>query len=130
MNKKIDKAYTLLYIISGKKVLLGMKKRGFGVNLWNGFGGKVEADKKETVTQAAIREMKEESGLDVANPRFVGLNVFDLDTETKTMYVHLFVADSYKGSVEETYYTLICHYFYFYYYHYYYHYCYCYFYYY
>jgi hypothetical protein len=44
-----------------KTILLGMKRRGFGAGRWNGFGGKVEPD--ETVRQAAVRELVEESGV-------------------------------------------------------------------
>ena len=40
-----------------------MKKRGFGVGKWNGFGGKVEAG--ETVVEAAAREVTEECGYSV-----------------------------------------------------------------
>jgi hypothetical protein len=36
------KLFTLVFVLDGTRVLLGMKKRGFGVGLWNGFGGKVE----------------------------------------------------------------------------------------
>jgi 8-oxo-dGTP pyrophosphatase MutT (NUDIX family) len=43
-----------------------MKKRGFGHGKYNGFGGKVE--KSETISQAAIREMYEESGIKPINP--------------------------------------------------------------
>ena len=38
------------------KVLLAMKKRGFGAGKWNGVGGKVKDG--ETIKQAAIRERK------------------------------------------------------------------------
>jgi 8-oxo-dGTP pyrophosphatase MutT (NUDIX family) len=41
------------------RLLLGMKKRGFGAGKWNGFGGKIEVG--ETPRAAAIREMKEEA---------------------------------------------------------------------
>ncbi len=40
-----------------------MKKRGFGIGKWNGFGGKIEAG--ETIEAAAIRELFEESALEV-----------------------------------------------------------------
>jgi 8-oxo-dGTP diphosphatase/2-hydroxy-dATP diphosphatase len=33
---------TLMLIHQKNKILLGFKKRGFGKNKWNGFGGKVE----------------------------------------------------------------------------------------
>eukprot|EP00051_Salpingoeca_urceolata_P006046 m.80347 g.80347 ORF g.80347 m.80347 type:complete len:91 (+) comp14659_c1_seq3:1046-1318(+) len=39
------------------RVLLGLKKRGFGQGKLNGFGGKVEAG--ETVAEAAARELEE-----------------------------------------------------------------------
>jgi 8-oxo-dGTP diphosphatase len=58
------KHVTLCFVIDpdeGRQVLLGLKKRGFGVGKWNGFGGKIEPD--ETPPQAASRELYEECGL-------------------------------------------------------------------
>ncbi len=43
------------------EILLGMKKRGFGVGKYNGFGGKGILG--ETVEETALRELQEESGL-------------------------------------------------------------------
>ena len=57
MSKKI---LTLVFLREDGRVLLGMKKRGFGAGKWNGFGGKVETG--ETITEAAVREVKEECG--------------------------------------------------------------------
>ena len=48
------------------RVLLGLKKLGFGVGKCDGFGGKV--DPGETVAAAAARELTEECGLRVAEP--------------------------------------------------------------
>lgn len=45
-------------------ILLGRKKRGFGVAKWNGFGGKIEGH--ESFRQCAIRELGEETGLAAA----------------------------------------------------------------
>ena len=61
----MKKILTLLIIHKGDKVLLGMKKRGFGVGRWNGFGGKV--DQGETVENAAKREIFEEAGITANN---------------------------------------------------------------
>ena len=48
-----NKLLTLLFVIESDRVLLGMKKRGFGAGRWNGFGGKVDRD--ETIEEAAKR---------------------------------------------------------------------------
>ncbi len=60
------KTTTLCYLLRDGEVLLGMKKegpQGFGVGKWNGIGGKVEED--ESIEEAAIRETKEEIGVDI-----------------------------------------------------------------
>ncbi len=55
---------TLLFLIKRfqneiSEICLGMKKRGFGMNRWNGVGGKVNHG-NETIEEAAKRETKEE----------------------------------------------------------------------
>jgi len=52
---------TLCFLIADDKILLGMKKRGFGEGKYNGIGGKVEDG--ETVKDAAVRELYEEVGV-------------------------------------------------------------------
>ena len=54
----MSKVMTLAFIREKDKILLGMKKRGFGAGRWNGFGGKVHPD--ETIEAAVVREMEEE----------------------------------------------------------------------
>ena len=46
------KPLTLLLLCDTNRVLLGMKKRGFGAGKWNGFGGKLE--RGESIYDAAI----------------------------------------------------------------------------
>jgi ADP-ribose pyrophosphatase YjhB (NUDIX family) len=53
------KDVTLCYLISDGKILLAMKKRGFGEGKLNGYGGKVEPG--ETIEEALSRETFEES---------------------------------------------------------------------
>lgn len=48
-----SKLFTLIIVIHGDEILLGWKKRGFGVGKWNGFGGKVEPG--ELIINAAKR---------------------------------------------------------------------------
>lgn len=45
------------------RLLLGRKKRGIGVGLYNGFGGKVEKDNDADVVASALRELREEAGV-------------------------------------------------------------------
>lgn len=51
----IRKLYSLVLIrdIPNDNILLGYKKRGFGMGKWNGMGGKVEPG--ESVLDGAIR---------------------------------------------------------------------------
>ena len=55
------KLSTLCFLIEDDRILLAMKKRGFGEGKWNGVGGKV--NEGETVEAAAIRETEEEIGV-------------------------------------------------------------------
>ncbi len=48
-----NKVLTLAFVREQSRILLGLKKRGFGQGRWNGFGGKVE--KGETIDEAAKR---------------------------------------------------------------------------
>ncbi len=53
MERPPNKLLTLLFVLEPGRVLLGLKKRGFGVGRWNGFGGKVEVG--ESIEEGAIR---------------------------------------------------------------------------
>ena len=56
------KLLSLIFLLDApsSRVLLGMKKRGFGMGKYNGFGGKLEPG--ETMPECASRELHEESG--------------------------------------------------------------------
>nr|XP_021524479.1 7,8-dihydro-8-oxoguanine triphosphatase [Aotus nancymaae] len=49
-----SRLYTLVLVLQPQRVLLGMKKRGFGAGRWNGFGGKVQEG--ETIEEGAKRD--------------------------------------------------------------------------
>ena len=58
-------AYTVVVLQSGGHVLLlrrAMSKR-FGPGRWTGLGGRVEQDELDRLTDAALRELAEESGI-------------------------------------------------------------------
>ncbi|XP_033023498.1 7,8-dihydro-8-oxoguanine triphosphatase [Lacerta agilis] len=94
------KVFTLVLVVQPQRVLLGMKKRGFGAGLWNGFGGKVQTG--ETVEQAAKRELQEESGLMVDTLQKMGQITFEFVGNTELMEVHIFRTDSFQGDPTES----------------------------
>ncbi|MEI8248953.1 MAG: 8-oxo-dGTP diphosphatase [Candidatus Taylorbacteria bacterium] len=98
--KKI-KLLTLCIIVKDGRILLGMKKRGFGEGRWNGFGGKVEPG--ETIAHAAHREVQEEVGITVQKMDEVGVLMFEFESDPqKVMEVHVFKAEEYIGEATET----------------------------
>lgn len=99
MNKKI---LSLLFLRDKDRVLLAMKKRGFGEGRWNGVGGKVEA--AESIEQAMIRETQEEIGVTPTTYEKVGDIRFDeyFKGEPTLMHVHVFVATEWVGEPVES----------------------------
>ena len=81
-----------------------MKKRGFGVGRWNGTGGKFDPEKGDKdILAAAIRETKEEIGVEVKNPKKVGLFHFKFaNKEEWNQDVSLFVANEWIGEPKES----------------------------
>lgn len=82
------------------KILLGMKKRGFGEGRWNGFGGKVENG--ETIEQAAERELFEEVGVQSKQMEQVGVLNFSFESDPKQLQVHIFKVHELEGEPVET----------------------------
>lgn len=96
----MKKILTLCMIVRDAELLLGMKKRGFGVGRWNGFGGKVEEG--ESIEAAAHRELIEESGLVAGSMREVGVLDFSFEHDPKVLEVHVFKIVDFSGSPVET----------------------------
>jgi 8-oxo-dGTP diphosphatase len=63
---------------------------------WNGLGGKFEAG--ETPEECVIREVCEESGLTVRNPKLCGLLMFPKFKEND-WYVFVFTANEFSGEL-------------------------------
>src|SRR3989344_432599 len=63
--KDLQQATWCIPLRGGDEILLAMKKRGFGVGLWNASGGKVKPG--EISQDAAVREAFEELNIIVAN---------------------------------------------------------------
>ncbi len=91
---------TLCFVIKNEKILLGLKKRGFGSGRYNGFGGKVEAE--ESLEEAFKRELFEESGLTANSYSKSGVLEFSFQSEAKVLEVHLFTVRDFSGEPEES----------------------------
>ena len=93
---------TLLLVIKDGKILLASKKRGFGIDKYNGVGGKLEPG--ETIEQGMIRETQEEIGIIPTNYTLRGVIRFVeyYKGNPVTEDTHIFVADSFEGEPIET----------------------------
>ena len=84
------------------QLLLGMKKRWFGVGKWNWFGGKNHTG--ETIIQTALRELSEEAGIFLKEKDIekVGiLHFFNKGKPERDQDVHVF-SWTYDGAHRET----------------------------
>ncbi len=90
---------TLCIIRDGERILLAEKKRGFGMGFWNGYGGKVEMG--EAIEQALVREVREESGLNLRTYEKRGEMEFHL-ADGAIKEVHIFEGVSWEGEPVET----------------------------
>jgi len=93
---------TLLFLVKEDRVLLAMKKRGFGSGKWNGIGGKVQKD--ETVERAMIREAEEEVGITPHKYEKMAEIVFDeiVFGKKEANKVIVFKGSSWEGEPKES----------------------------
>lgn len=93
------KHLTICFLHNDEKVLLAMKKRGFGEGWWNGYGGKLVEG--ETPEEAAIRELEEESGIRAKKIEKRGFLVFKGEDESD-FHTHIYSVLEYEGKETET----------------------------
>ena len=91
----MKKPMTLCFVHQHPKILLGMKKKGFGAGRWNGFGGKVEAG--ESLEDASRREIQEEAGIRVNEIEEMGVIDFEFQGRLEILKVHIFRAVKFSG---------------------------------
>lgn len=96
----MKKILTLCLIRKDDEVLLGMKKRGHGEGRWNGFGGKLLDG--ESIMDAALRELEEESGLKLLDIEKCGVVTFSYEHVNEIMEVHVFKGSNFVGEPKET----------------------------
>ena len=97
---KPKKILTLCLVYQHPRILLGMKKRGFGAGRYNGFGGKLQEG--ESIEQAARRELIEEAGIEAEALEKVGDMEFDAPHFDAIMEVHVFRSTMFKGEPTES----------------------------
>jgi 8-oxo-dGTP pyrophosphatase MutT (NUDIX family) len=96
------KTLCLIFDKESSRILLGMKKRGFGEGKFNGFGGGVE-DSDETIYHAAVREVLEECSLEIHTDYATKVGEIDFyfpHKEDWNQKVHVFKADYHPGMGE------------------------------
>lgn len=75
------------------------KEKDYHEGKWNGLGGKLEAG--ESPEQALIREVKEESGLDVNTYRLRGHITFPDFDGIDDWYIFIYTVDQFEGQLIE-----------------------------
>lgn len=94
------RVFTICYIEhEGKTLMLHRIKRKDDVHYgkWIGVGGKVE--KGESPEECIIREVKEETGLTIENPKLRGILTFPNFVYDEDRLVFLYSAKDFKGEI-------------------------------
>jgi 8-oxo-dGTP diphosphatase len=99
------KLATLCYVIDRKNkttlMIYRIKKRNdVHEGKWNGLGGKFEGN--ESPEECVIREIKEESGLNIKSPKLHGLITFPLFDGKEDWYVFVFTAHEFTGKLMDS----------------------------
>ncbi len=91
---------TLAIVHQHPKVLMALKKTGFGAGNINGFGGKVEEG--EEIEAAAKREMREEAGVEIVEMEKIGIITFEFAGKELLREVHIFKVREFQGEPKES----------------------------
>jgi len=90
---------TVVYLIDSERVLLGLKKNRLGQGYYNGFGGHIE--KGETPFECALREFKDESGLELLDLKQAGRALIANDDSLDLILLYFFTASKWQGQMLE-----------------------------
>lgn len=94
------KQLTLGIVYQPPRILLGMKKRGFGAGRWNGFGGKLQDG--ESLEESLRREFKEEAGIEIGGLEKRGVLEFVYGSSPEVLQVHVYMISDFTGEVAES----------------------------
>lgn len=106
-SRKPHKLYNLILPLSIERcqVLLGFKKRGFGVGKYNGFGGKVEPG--ESLVASASRELYEEANILCSENQLQHVGILLLETlahgteKDAILEIHVYICTNWEGEITE-----------------------------
>jgi len=97
------KLATLCYVKQNGHTLMihrVKKENDMHAGKWNGLGGKLNAG--ETPEECVVREVREESGLVIRNPRLHGILTFPAFANDEDWYAFLFTATEFEGELIES----------------------------
>jgi 8-oxo-dGTP diphosphatase len=98
MEENRPKVGVAVCIINNNKILLGNRINYHGNNTWAFPGGHLEFS--ESFEECSIREVKEETSIDIKNIRFLSITN-DVFKKEKKHYITIFmVADYFSGEVK------------------------------
>ena len=103
-KEKPKQQVTLCFLIKDSRVLLAMKKRGFGSNWWNGYGGKPDLTDK-SIEATAVRETNEESSIitkEADLEKVAIIDFFFLHKPEWNQTVHVFLVKRWSGEPKES----------------------------
>ncbi len=92
---------TLCFIQEPERILLAMKKRGFGAGRYNGYGGKIK--NSESIEESAKREILEESGIKAEVLKKQAILIFtSTERPDEILETHVYRIVQYTGEPVET----------------------------
>ncbi len=92
---------TLAYLVTPSEVWLAPKNKKVGVGLLNGYGGQVK--EHETIIQAALRETKEESRVEVSAKDLIHITTINIFRGDEHRFqCHIFLITRWGGEPQET----------------------------
>lgn len=95
---------TICFLLSDGRILLPMKKRGFGAGNYNGYGGKKDSEDR-TIEDTAVRELFEEAGVRANINHLDKRAVIDFHFPAKPEFnqrVHVYFLEQWEGEPVET----------------------------
>ena len=96
----MKKIQTVGIVRKNNKILLGLKKYGFGEGKWNGFGGNTE--KGETPLETMKRELLEEANITAIDLIEYGTIIYQFGKNEDLIECHFFLIGSFEGEPSES----------------------------